>query len=40
MINQFEKEKDAEINEELGNQIKIPDIKQGWNEWAGVGVNN
>jgi hypothetical protein len=27
VINQFEKEKDAEINEELGNQIKIPDIK-------------
>lgn len=24
----------------MGGQVKRPDIKQGWGEWAGEGVDN
>lgn len=38
-VDEFEKEKDMEIEKELGKKIEVPLIKQGWGEWAGDGVN-
>jgi len=34
-LKQFEAEKTAQVETELGEKIAMPDIKQGWNEWAG-----
>ena len=39
VLAQFEKEKDAEIEEDLGKQVQVTEVKQGWNAWAGEGVN-
>lgn len=39
VIEQFEREKHEEIERELGTKVKMPEVKQGWNEWAGAGVN-
>lgn len=35
---QFEKEKEAEIEEDLGDTIPKAEVKRGWNEWAGQGA--
>jgi hypothetical protein len=39
-LNEFEQEKNAEIENVLGEQVKKPEIRQGWGEWAGQGVDN
>lgn len=39
-MNQYEKDKNTEIEKELGTQIKVPEVKKGWNEWAGAGGLN
>jgi len=39
VIDQFEKEKNADVEKELGSKVQVPEVKQGWNEWAGSGVN-
>ena len=39
VMEQFEKEKEAEIEGELGSKIKVTEVKKGWNAWAGEGVN-
>jgi U3 small nucleolar RNA-associated protein 14 len=38
VYDQFEKEKEAEIEGELGDSIPTAEIKKGWNEWAGQGA--
>ena len=38
VMDQFEKEKETEVERELGSKVTMPDIKRGWNEWAGSGV--
>lgn len=38
VLKQFESEKVAQVEAELGEKIAMPDIKRGWNEWAGEGV--
>ena len=38
-IDDFEKEKDAKIEDELGNKVDAPKVARGWNEWAGEGVS-
>lgn len=40
VMEQFEREKAAEVEKELGDNIKMPEVKKGWNEWAGDGINN
>lgn len=35
----FEREKDEQIEDVLGNKVKVPIVQRGWNEWAGNGVN-
>jgi len=40
VMEQFEQEKQNEIAKEIGGQVSVPVVKQGWNEWAGSGVNN
>jgi U3 small nucleolar RNA-associated protein 14 len=40
VMNQYEKDKNTEIEKELGTQIKVPEVKKGWNEWAGAGGLN
>jgi U3 small nucleolar RNA-associated protein 14 len=37
VYDQFEKEKEAEIVEELGDKVPKAEVKRGWNEWAGDG---
>jgi len=39
-LEEFEKEKNEEIEGTLGKSVKMPEIKKGWNEWAGDGVDN
>jgi len=39
VINQFENEKMREVDEDLGKEVPKQEIKRGWNEWAGSGVN-
>ena len=38
-MDEFEKEKDAKIEEELGTKVDAPKVARGWNEWAGEGVS-
>lgn len=38
VMEQFEKEKQQEIEKDLGGQVPKQEIKRGWNEWAGAGV--
>ena len=38
-MEEFEKEKEAKIEEELGNKVDVPKVARGWNEWAGDGVS-
>lgn len=40
VMEQFEKEKNAEIEGQLGSQVKVQEVKKGWNEWAGEGVSD
>ena len=40
VIDQFEKEKEAEIEGELGQQVKAPEVKKGWNSWTGEGISD
>lgn len=40
VMEQFEHEKHKELENELGAQVKVPEVKRGWNEWAGDGVDN
>jgi hypothetical protein len=39
VIDQFEKDKNDEIEKELGTQVNVTEVKKGWNEWTGIGVN-
>jgi len=39
-LEEFEREKDEEIEKVLGEHVKKPEIRQGWGEWAGEGVDN
>jgi len=39
-LEEFEREKDEEIEKNLGSKVKKPEIRQGWGEWAGEGVDN
>ncbi len=39
VMEEFEKEKDLEIVDELGKKVEVPVVKQGWGDWAGEGVN-
>lgn len=39
-LEEFEKEKDDEIEDLVGSKVQKVDIKQGWGEWAGAGVDN
>ena len=36
---EFEREKEVEVEQELGNKVKKVDLRQGWGEWAGSGVD-
>jgi U3 small nucleolar RNA-associated protein 14 len=38
-IEEFEKEKDEQVENELGKKVEVPKVARGWNEWAGDGVN-
>ena len=38
-VDEFEQEKQADIEETLAKKIAKPDIKQGWGQWAGSGVD-
>jgi U3 small nucleolar RNA-associated protein 14 len=38
-VEEFEKEKDQKIEDELGSKVDAPKVARGWNEWAGDGVN-
>jgi U3 small nucleolar RNA-associated protein 14 len=38
-MEEFEQEKENEVELQLGNSVAKPDLKQGWGEWAGAGVN-
>jgi len=40
VMDQFEKEKQADIEGELGDKVNVPEVKRGWNEWAGAGVSD
>ena len=40
VMEQFEQEKHKELENELGTQVNVPEVKRGWNEWAGDGVDN
>ena len=40
VMEQFEAEKDAAVEAELGTKVAVPDVKRGWNEWAGAGAND
>ena len=35
----FEQEKHDEVEHDLGSKVQRQDIKQGWGEWAGSGVD-
>lgn len=38
-IEEFEAEKNREIEEQLDKKVQRPDIKQGWGDWAGAGID-
>jgi len=38
-VEEFEREKEAKIEEELGHKVDAPKVARGWNEWAGDGVS-
>jgi len=38
-LDDFEQEKEAEVEDHLGSSVKKADLKQGWGEWAGKGVD-
>jgi len=38
VMEQFEKEKDNEIENELGATVQVAEVKRGWNDWAGAGI--
>lgn len=37
-LEQFEKDKEQEIENEVGAKVKVPQAHRGWNEWAGEGI--
>lgn len=39
-LEEFEKEKNQEIEDLLGSKVQKVEVKQGWGEWAGAGVDN
>lgn len=39
-MKQFEQEKETEVEKELGEKIALPEVKRGWNEWAGAGLTD
>jgi len=39
-LEEFDREKDEEIEDLLGSKVQNVDVKQGWGEWAGDGVDN
>ena len=39
-LEEFEKDKDQEIEDLVGSKVQKVDVKQGWGEWAGTGVDN
>ena len=38
-MEEFEKEKQGDIEGQIGTKVKKVDIHRGWNEWAGDGVD-
>jgi U3 small nucleolar RNA-associated protein 14 len=38
-IEDFEKDKDQQVENELGKKVEASKVARGWNEWAGDGVN-
>lgn len=38
-IEDFEKKKDQQVENELGKQVAAPKVARGWNDWAGDGIN-
>lgn len=38
-LEEFEREKEQEVEEHLGSKVKQVDVRQGWGEWAGSGVD-
>jgi len=38
-VEEFEAEKNREIEEQLDRKVQRPDIKQGWGDWAGAGID-
>lgn len=36
---EFEADKNRDIEEQLDKKVQRPDIKQGWGDWAGAGVD-
>ena len=38
-VEEFEAEKNREIEEQLDRKVQRPDIKQGWGDWAGFGID-
>lgn len=38
-MDEFEQEKEEEIEENIGGKVAKQVIKQGWGEWAGSGVD-
>ena len=37
---EFENEKDAQVEGQIGKSVQRTTIKQGWGSWAGDGVDN
>ena len=38
MLDDFEKEKEQNVEDELGHKVEAPKVARGWNEWAGDGI--
>jgi U3 small nucleolar RNA-associated protein 14 len=38
-VDDFEKEKELQVEKELGGKVIASKVARGWNEWAGDGVN-
>lgn len=36
---EFEQEKEVEVEEQVGSSVRKVDVRQGWGEWAGHGVD-
>ena len=39
-LEEFEQQKQEDLEGQVGKQVAKVEIKQGWGEWAGEGVDN